>query len=217
MRIPDNSFSRTDFSGVGRNEGTQLPEGTQHNPPPAKTSLCPLSVQVGMELAFLVARVHKRKPDIPSSAFQPDRPTLPTCAAVAESVYLTASDEYLLLSYPIKVQDCTLLPQPPRSVEDREYMTHCGPQEPVGIEGNSACALKLSRRGVSDVEKFIQGKLEAAAPATLREDKSWLWILSAYGLSKPPASHVVEQLLRKVSGRRSWLPAGGVLAGKVQH
>ncbi|CDI76149.1 hypothetical protein, conserved [Eimeria acervulina] len=192
-------FFRIAPPGISRNRGSQGPAPYQCTSP-SQTTVCPLSLQVGMELAFLASRVHKEKAGSSRKALQPAQPAQHTCPAVAEP--FMPHGEELAFNPPIRVQDCNPFQQPLRPLEIRGTKVHLDPQEPAGSEGPSSCAFELSMRGrLSDL--VLEGRLQGAAYAILEVDSSWVWLLSAYGLYSPKASRVVEQLLRKFGERLS--------------
>lgn len=198
-------FFRIAPPGISRNRGSQGPAPYQCTSP-SQTTVCPLSLQVGMELAFLASRVHKEKAGSSRKALQPAQPAQHTCPAVAEP--FIPHGEELAFNPPIRVQDCSPFQQPLRPLEIRGTKVHLDPQEPAGSEGPSSCAFELSMRGrLSDL--VLEGRLQGAAYAILEVDSSWVWLLSAYGLYSPKASRVVEQLLRKVRGHSLWALTGG--------
>ncbi|CDJ50310.1 hypothetical protein, conserved [Eimeria brunetti] len=169
-------FGRIRTLANGMNLG---PAGTYPPGSPPVSTLCPLSMQVGMELALLSVRAHRPETVITPSAPQlhPGRHEDPPIAASEESRQFGAHREELSLNRPTRVQGSTLSPS----------------QHPVGPNG-----FELSRGGgLSDLENFLTGRREAVTSAVEVTDSNWQQLLGAYGFPNRQSSLVVEQLLRR--------------------
>ncbi|CDJ34955.1 LOW QUALITY PROTEIN: uncharacterized protein EMH_0069130 [Eimeria mitis] len=196
MRRPDGGFFPIDLRGAHRSgilRGRAVP-ARRRRALRSLATLCPLSLQVGMELALLTTRAHR--PVVDQHALEPTVLAVPTTATVAER---RQSVTHRLSTIPSsRVQDFNLSPAPQRPTEPTEFRAYRGPQQPIGVEGRSTSGFELCRiAGVSDLETFLSSRIESGTAGNMSVDRNWAWLLSAYGLANHHGARAVEQLLRQ--------------------
>lgn len=154
---------------------------------PSQACLCPVSLQVGMELAFLVSRIHKVRggPQLDPPEDEDDGVSPPGIEQPNAHLKGSHEDEVNISTEVFR--------------ENEGSRGQGGADEPPGREVGPGTGVGCTQQADGEGHADTQEGPLAATPLRLSSNTSWPQLLSAYGLIHPPVSRLVERLLLHVS------------------